>query len=291
MLLSSVVARARCLHVPSVLPRATAAPRVSTSLATAMSPRLLRQPMVRMMCTAERIPGVTYNDEGVAVNDDGEPLSKTALKKAAKLAATAAKKAAKKAEKAASAGDENQGGGTQAAEIRAEDEPAAPYSFSAPGVLMSDASLEVQQRVYSTIRDLGTPTGVPAGQEVWVRGRLSTLRAGASNAFLVLRSQGQYTVQACFFKSKETPNQSKAMLLALAGLTEESIVDVRGSLVDATVKGCSQSNVEIQIADVVLVSSASRACLPCGYGSLHMPRCLLCQVPRLTGGCCAFFHV
>ena len=32
--------------------------------------------------------------------------------------------------------------------------------------------------------------------------------------------------------------------------------DVRGALVDATVTGCSQSNVEIQIADVVLVCPA-----------------------------------
>ena len=120
---------------------------------------------------------------------------------------------------------------------------------------MSDANEEMQQRAYTAIRDLGARTGVPAGQEVWVRGRLSTLRAGSSNAFLVLRSQGQYTVQACFFKSKDTPHQSKAMLQALGSLTEESIVDVRGALVDASVTGCSQSNVEIQIADVVLVCS------------------------------------
>ena len=124
---------------------------------------------------------------------------------------------------------------------------------------MSDANHEVQQRAYVAIRELGTPTGVLAGQEVWVRGRLSTLRAGSSNAFLVLRSQGQYTVQACFFKSKETPSQSKAMLASLGALTEESIVDVRGKLVEATVNGCSQSNVEVQISEVVLVRHAQEA--------------------------------
>jgi aspartyl-tRNA synthetase len=46
------------------------------------------------------------------------------------------------------------------------------------------------------------------------------------------------------------------MLEALNGLTEESIVDVHGKLVEATVTGCSQNNVEIQLIDAVLISAA-----------------------------------
>lgn len=268
MLLGSVVARARGLNVPLLTPRAASARQhLATGICTAAHARQ-HQPLVRMMCSvtpaAARIPGVTYNDEGVAVDEAGEPMSKTALKKAAKMAAAAAKKAAKKAEKAAAAAaaEMAQGGSATESGATSDDdgkEPPAPYSFSEPGVLMSDASPDLQQRVYSAIRDLGTSTGVPAGEEIWVRGRLSTLRAGASNAFLVLRQQGQYTVQACFFKSKETPRQSKEMLASLATLTEESIVDVRGRMVEATVTGCSQSNVELQLCELVVISRAAPA--------------------------------
>ena len=205
---------------------------------------------------ADRIPGVTYDADGVAVDDQGAPLSKNALKKLQKAAAVAAKKAAKAAEKAANA---------QAASVAAaaddsddEEEPPASYRFVNPGILMSSATPEEQlQRQYTMISDLGVPGGdASPGQEVWVRGRLSVLRAGANNCFLVLRSQGKYTVQACFFKDKKTPKQSKSMLGDLGSLTEESIIDVRGTIAEADVKSCSQSNVELQITEVVLISAA-----------------------------------
>ena len=190
-------------------------------------------------------------------------MSKTALKKAAKMAAAAAKKAAKKAEKAAAAAaaEMAQGGSATESGATSDDdgkEPPAPYSFSEPGVLMSDASPDLQQRVYSAIRDLGTSTGVPAGEEIWVRGRLSTLRAGASNAFLVLRQQGQYTV-GIFLQEQGDATPVKEMLASLATLTEESIVDVRGRMVEATVTGCSQSNVELQLCELVVISRAAPA--------------------------------
>lgn len=206
---------------------------------------------------SEQIPGVTYDADGVAVDEAGEPLSKNALKKAAKAAATAAKKAAKAAEKAAKAEAEGTGGGASGESGVAEEEPPAAYSFVNPGVLMSTATPEEQQqRQYTPIRDVGADGGVGAGEEIWVRGRLSALRAAASNCFMVLRAQGQYTLQACFFKDKQTPVQSKAMLSNLADLTEESIVDVRGKVAEASVKACSQSNVELQILEVVLVSAS-----------------------------------
>ena len=194
------------------------------------------------MCT-QVPPGVV---DGMPVDENGQPLSKNALKKLAKAEAIAAKKAKKIAEKAAVAAvDDTEvmpgsevGGKTE--------EPVAPYSFRDLGVLMSAATPEEQRRIYSPIRQLGEADGIGAGGAVWVRGRVSRLRAGASNCFLVLRSQGQYTVQAVFFKDKATPTQSKAMLESLAGLTEESIVDIYGNLVEAQVKSCSQSNVEVR---------------------------------------------
>ena len=214
----------------------------------------------KMLCSAASAPppiDVPKNADGVPVDENGVPLSKNALKKLQKAAATAAKKAAKAAEKAAKGdgGDGSAGGGAAASDNDVV-EPPAPYNFVAPGVLMSSASAEEQRRVYSPIPSLGASWGVQAGREVWVRGRLAKLRAGSNNCFLVLRAQGQHTVQAVFFKDKSTPKQSKAMLGSLAALTEESVVDIRGLLVEASVNGCSQANVEMQILDLVLISAA-----------------------------------
>jgi len=196
------------------------------------------------------------NAEGVPVDDDGVPLSKNALKKIQKLADKMAKKANKAAAKAAAGMDRNNApiAGSRADGEADVEEPAASYKFSNPGTLMSTATEEEQQRVYSKISELGKQ--VMVGQEVWVRGRLYKLRVGSKNCFLVLRAQGHYTVQACFFLDKVTPVQSKAFLRELAAIPEESVVDVRGKLVEANVTGSSQSNVEIQIQEVVLISAS-----------------------------------
>jgi len=205
------------------------------------------------MCSTEVPVGAAGIKDGVPVDENGEPLSKNAIKKLAKAAAVARKKAQKKAEKAAAAEEAGEAAATAEAEV---EEPPASYSFHDMGVLMSSATPEDQQRVYEPIRQLGAEGGAASGQEVWVRGRVSRLRAGASNCFLVLRTQGQYTVQAVFFKHKATPRQSREMLAALGSLTEESVIDIRGMLVDAEVRSCSQANVELQILEAVLVSKS-----------------------------------
>ena len=153
-----------------------------------------------------------------------EGLSKTALKKLKKQEEAAARKAAKKAEKAAANGAAAAADG--AAEEETAEEPPATYSFADDGVLMSDASVLTSPRVYAPVRTLGAEGGPAVGEEVWVRGRLFRLRAKGNQCFLVVRSGGFYTVQACFFKDKETPRQSKEMLSWLAGLNVESIIDV-----------------------------------------------------------------
>jgi len=206
--------------------------------------------------SAEEVPlGAAAVVNGKPVDENGEPLSKSALKKRAK----AIKSAQRKAEKAAAREAKDGGGaaasdGAEAAEEKPE--PPAPYSFTEAGILMSSATPEEQKRVYSPIRDLGK--AVEAGQEVWVRGRVSTVRAKGKSCFFVLRAQGQYTVQGLFLKNvfKETPKQAQEMLTSLSKVTEESIIDVRGQLVEANVTGCSQSNVEIQMMEVVVISSS-----------------------------------
>ena len=181
----------------------TAGPRAAALFARSSS---------RMMCTpAEDAPA--------------EGLSKTALKKLKKQEEAAARKAAKKAEKAAANGAAAAADG--AAEEETGEEPPATYSFADDGVLMSDASVLTSPRVYAPVRTLGAEGGPAVGEEVWVRGRLFRLRAKGNQCFLVVRSGGFYTVQACFFKDKETPRQSKEMLSWLGGLNVESIIDVR----------------------------------------------------------------
>jgi aspartyl-tRNA synthetase len=225
--------------------------RSATGPSVLARPALLPPPPahVRMLCAPPP----------VELDAEGQPLSKTALKKRAKLAAQAARKAAQKAEKtaAAAASGAPAPAAESAPEAAAEETP-APYSCTDAGVMMSDASSALLDRVYVPIRALGVGeyAAEAAGREVWVRGRVARLRAGASNCFVVLRAQGQYTVQACFFKDKSRPAQSAAMLAALGGLSEESIVDVRGVLSAADVKSCSQRSVELQLVEVSVVSRA-----------------------------------
>ena len=152
-----------------------------------------------------------------------EGLSKTALKKLKKQEEQAARKAAKKAEKA----EANTAEAVDSAVQEDAEEPPATYSFADDGVLMSDTSVLTAPRVYAPVRTLGAEDGPAVGEEVWVRGRLFRLRAKGNQCFLVVRSGGFYTVQACFFKDKATPRQSKEMLTWLAGLTVESIIDAR----------------------------------------------------------------
>ena len=46
------------------------------------------------------------------------------------------------------------------------------------------------------------------GSTVWLRGRLNSIRVKGGSCFLVLRQNSFDTVQACFFKDKENPEQS-----------------------------------------------------------------------------------
>eukprot|EP00908_Phaeocystis_cordata_P000971 Transcript_11050.p1 GENE.Transcript_11050~~Transcript_11050.p1 ORF type:complete len:602 (+),score=274.84 Transcript_11050:115-1806(+) len=200
-----------------------------------------RSTPARLMCTAE----------GTAGDAPPEGLSKSALKKLKKQQEQAARKAEKKAQKAAAAEAE-----VATAEADSAEEPPASYSFGDDGVLMSDTSVLASPRTYTPVRTLGAEGGAAVGEEVWVRGRLFRLRAKGNQCFLVVRSGGFFTVQACFFKDKETPRQSKEMLSWLSELTAESIIDVRGELVSAQVQSCSQGNVELAIREVRLVSAS-----------------------------------
>lgn len=110
-------------------------------------------------------------------------------------------------------------------------------------------------RIFSQVSDLGTKY-VP-GDTVWLRGRLQSIRVKGGSCFLVLRQDSFNTVQACFFKDKERPEESQKMIKYLKTLTEESIVDINGSLVDADVRSCSIQSLELKIERIHSVSAAS----------------------------------
>lgn len=103
------------------------------------------------------------------------------------------------------------------------------------------------------------------GDQVWIRGRLHSIRVKGGSCFLVLRHDSFHTVQACFFKTKKqqsnNEDESSSMIDYLKSLTLESVVDIKGTLVAAQVKSCTVRNLELSMERVYTVSKAD-AVLP-----------------------------
>ena len=115
------------------------------------------------------------------------------------------------------------------------------------------------RRSFADVSKLGvssTDSSIALNNKVWLRGRLSTVRAKGNACFLVLRSGSFYTVQCCHFKNKEQPDVSKELIKYASTIAPESIVDVYGTIVSADVKSCTQNNIEIQIEKIFTVSRA-----------------------------------
>jgi aspartyl-tRNA synthetase len=120
-------------------------------------------------------------------------------------------------------------------------------------------------RVMSRSRTGRTFTNVsdqtaPSSDRVWVRGRVRATRA-KGGFFAVLRLETGDTLQVCYFRDQEQPELSQDMMRYLKSLTVESVVDVQGTLVEATVKSCSVSHLELRMERVYTVSRAA-AVLP-----------------------------
>lgn len=96
------------------------------------------------------------------------------------------------------------------------------------------------------------------GTKVWIRARVATVRVKGKTSFVVLRQHSLHTVQAVKFKSKEDGGESAtAFAKFFKTMPLESVVDVLGTLVEANVSGCTQSNVELQMERAYCVSQAS----------------------------------
>ena len=64
---------------------------------------------------------------------------------------------------------------------------------------------------------------------MWLRARVANVRSKGSSAFLVLRQGAFTTVQACLFKDKENPDESKRMLKVRARARARAPVALRVS--------------------------------------------------------------
>ena len=114
-------------------------------------------------------------------------------------------------------------------------------------------------RKFVNVGDIDVQTN--AGQRVWLRGRISSIRAKGGSCFLVLRQNSFDTIQACYFKDKENPDRSTKMMKYLKTLTVESMVDLEGIVSSAEVRSCSVQDAELVITRIHAVSKAD-AMLP-----------------------------
>ncbi len=113
-----------------------------------------------------------------------------------------------------------------------------------------------QTELHRDFQTLGTLSAADAGKVVWVRGRVANIRAKGNSCFIVLRQGPFDTMQACYFKDKADPENSKALLKFMGSITSESVVDIQGTLAPAQVKSCSVNDVELAIHKVYVVSAA-----------------------------------
>lgn len=112
-------------------------------------------------------------------------------------------------------------------------------------------------REFCNIANLDDAERFAPGSNVWLRGRLHSIRVKGGSCFLVLRQDSFHTVQAVFFKDKEDPEGSQKMIKYLKTLTVESIIDLEGAIVaDANVKSCSLQTIELNIQRIHAVTKA-----------------------------------
>ncbi|GAX82774.1 hypothetical protein CEUSTIGMA_g10200.t1 [Chlamydomonas eustigma] len=166
--------------------------------------------------------------------------------KATKKAAKAAEKAAREAEKAAKVALR---GVKQAAMTTADPDDPLRDQYGDLELVQSKTSCT---KSFVRVEDLNEAL---VGQKVLIRSRVHNVRGKGSSAFLVLR-QRTATVQATLFADDETV--SKGMVKYASQITRESIVDV-GGVICAPLKpieGCSQSQVELKVDYIRVVSRA-----------------------------------
>ena len=111
-----------------------------------------------------------------------------------------------------------------------------------------------QQWIKREFVDATSLNASSVGRNVWLRGRVSSVRAKGNVCFLVLRCDVFATIQVCHFKDKSSIETSKKLIKFMESLPLESIVDVYGSVQSANVISCTQNAVEINAQKCFVVS-------------------------------------
>ncbi|KAG0139656.1 hypothetical protein CROQUDRAFT_666159 [Cronartium quercuum f. sp. fusiforme G11] len=178
-------------------------------------------------------------ESAVPLGDDGQPLSKSALKKLEKEREKAKKKAEREQK------EQEEKAKREASEV--------DYATQNYGKLPLNQS---QERNCYTWTELEKIQPSMVGERVRLQARVHNSRSqSAKLGFLVLRQQTS-TIQAILGATPDTI--SKQMVKFTTGISLESIVIVEGVLQKPIedVKGCSVSNVEIKLDKVFVVAEA-----------------------------------
>jgi aspartyl/asparaginyl-tRNA synthetase len=134
-------------------------------------------------------------------------------------------------------------------------------SYEPMGDMSTVMSRARSGREFVNVNSIGADKNIGVGEKVWLRGRINSIRAKGGSCFLVLRQNSFDTIQACYFKDKENPEQSAKMMKYLKTLTVESMVDLEGTVSAAEVRSCSVQDAELVINRIHAVSKAD-AMLP-----------------------------
>lgn len=185
---------------------------------------------------------------------------KTEEEKAAIAAVREARKAEKEKQKAEKAAKK---AAQEAAELENSRIASVTYlsvedqsSYEKMGDMTLVMSRSRTHRKFAKVADLENKDVHSEGSNVWLRGRLHSIRVKGGSCFLVLRQNAFHTVQACFFKDNQDPEGSKKMINYLKTLTVESVIDLEGTIVNADVKSCSVQTVELNINRIHAVGKA-----------------------------------
>ncbi|CAD1810607.1 aspartate--tRNA(Asn) ligase [Candida parapsilosis] len=191
--------------------------------------------------TAKQESSSSEQAEEVVLGEDGQPLSKKALKKLQKEK----EKQAKKAEREAQLAKEK-----EAREKEAANDPAKANYGKLP-LINSSTKSNVKR---SQIADLSAAND---GEIVTLRARVhKTRQQGATMVFFALRQQTNI-IQALLKTNKETDDKaiSKQMVKWAGGISLESIVLVEGkvSKVDELVKSATVQDAEVHITKIYTI--------------------------------------
>mmetsp|Transcript_17878 Transcript_17878/g.27620 ORF Transcript_17878/g.27620 Transcript_17878/m.27620 type:complete len:615 (-) Transcript_17878:2735-4579(-) len=214
------------------------------------------------------VPRIAFGQEGSAVrrwmSGDGPAVGeKTEEEKAAIKAAREARKAEKERKKAEKKAKKAAEAAAREAALKIHDvtylSSEEQDQYEPMGDMTRVMSRSSTGRDFCDVTDLGTSdvSKHKPGATVWVRGRLQSIRVKGGSCFIVIRQNAFNTVQACYFKNKEDPEGSQKMIRYLKTLTEESIVDIEGTIVEAEVRSCSIGDVELSINRIHSVSKAA----------------------------------